>query len=94
MAETLKCPFGDDCDLTVAWMAGQAEARASLSDRIVELKTQIGFARIDADNQRARAEAAEIDIQVLRAERDEALAELARLRGKLAAQFAAPTAEP
>lgn len=53
------CPLGDDCDLTVAWMAGQAEAKASLSDRIVELKTQVGLARLDEGNQRARAEAAE-----------------------------------
>jgi hypothetical protein len=60
------CPLGDDCDLTVAWMAGQSEAKASLSDRITELKTQAGFARIDADQQRARAEAAEAEIARLK----------------------------
>jgi hypothetical protein len=53
------CPLGDDCDLTLAWMKGQQEARDSFRARIEELKTQVGLARIDADQQRARAEAAE-----------------------------------
>ncbi len=53
------CPLGEDCDLTVAWMAGQKEARDSFRARIEELKTQLGLTRIDADQQRARAEVAE-----------------------------------
>ena len=52
------CPLGEDCDLTVAWMAGQAEARDSYRARIEDLTAQLGLARIDADQQRARAEAA------------------------------------
>ena len=54
-----KCPLGDDCDLTVAWMAGQQEARDSFRARINQLEVQLGLARTDADAQRARAEAAE-----------------------------------
>jgi hypothetical protein len=67
----------------VAWMAGQSEAKASLSDRITELKTQAGFARIDADQQRARAEAAEAALEAAEAAPDDVAellerAELAR----------------
>jgi len=54
-----KCPLGDDCGLTVAWMAGQKEARDSFRARINQLEVQLGLARTDADAQRARAEAAE-----------------------------------
>ena len=57
--------MSDDDALTVAYMAGSENARAQFSDRIVELKTQVGFARIDADNQRARAEQAENAIRKL-----------------------------
>ena len=31
------CPFGDDCDLTVAWVAGQEEARDSFRQRLEEM---------------------------------------------------------
>jgi chromosome segregation ATPase len=77
------CPLGEGCDLTVAWMAGQAEAKASLSDRIAELKTQVGFARIDADQQRARAEAAEAALEAAEAAPDDVaeLLERAELAG-------------
>ena len=53
------CPLGEDCELTVAWMAGREEARDQFRARIEQLETQLGLARIDADQQRARAEAAE-----------------------------------
>ena len=54
-----KCPLGEDCDLTVAWMAGRQEARDSFRARINQLEVQLGLARTDADAQRARAEDAE-----------------------------------
>ena len=54
-----KCPLGDDCDLTVAWMAGAEKQREHMHGRIKELALQLGLARIDADQHRARAEAAE-----------------------------------
>ena len=57
------CPLGEDCDLTVAWMAGREEARDQFRARIEQLETQLGLARIDADQQRARAEAAEAALQ-------------------------------
>lgn len=30
MSDNRKCPFGDDCDLTVAYLAGYEKARADL----------------------------------------------------------------
>ena len=54
-----KCPLGEDCDLTVAWMAGQQKARDSFRQRIEAMTLQRDLARVDADQQRARAEAAE-----------------------------------
>ena len=57
------CPLGEDCDLTVAWMAGREEARDQFRARIEQLETQLGLARIDADQQRARAEALEAALQ-------------------------------
>ena len=54
-----KCPLGEDCDLTVAWMAGQQEARDSFRARINQIEVQLGLSRTEADAQRARAEAAE-----------------------------------
>ena len=60
------CPLGDDCDLTVAWMAGQQEARDSFRARINQLEVQLGLARTDADAQRTRAEAAEAENARLR----------------------------
>jgi hypothetical protein len=51
--------MGEDCDLTTAWMAGQAEARDSFKARLEEAKAREGLARIDAEHQRARAEALE-----------------------------------
>jgi hypothetical protein len=59
------CPLGDDCDLTVAWMAGQAEARDSFRARIEQLETQLGLARIDAQQQRERASNAEAELREL-----------------------------
>ena len=53
------CPLGEDCDLTVAWMAGREEARDQFRARIEQLETQLGLTRIDADQQRARADYAE-----------------------------------
>ncbi len=53
-----KCPLGDDCDLTVAWMAGQQEARDIFAARLDEARAREGLARADADNQRQKAEAA------------------------------------
>ena len=53
------CPLGEDCDLTIAWMAGREEARDQFRARIEHLETQLGLAQIDADQQRARADAAE-----------------------------------
>ena len=62
------CPLGEDCDLTVAWMAGQQEARDSFRARINQLEVQLGLARTDADAQRARAEAAEARVADWRSE--------------------------
>jgi hypothetical protein len=31
------CPLGEDCDLTVAWMAGRKDAEEALARRAVEL---------------------------------------------------------
>ena len=59
------CPLGDDCDLTVAWMASREEARDQFRARIEQLETQLGLARIDADQQRARAEAAVAELEAV-----------------------------
>ena len=60
------CPLGEDCDLTVAWMAGQQEARDSFRQRVETLTAQLGLARVDSDQQLARAEAAEAERDRLR----------------------------
>ena len=60
-----KCPLGEECEAQIAWLAGAENQREHMHGRIEELTLQLGLARIDADQQRARAEAAE-------AERDEA----------------------
>jgi hypothetical protein len=58
-----RCPLGEDCDLTTAWMAGQQEMRAHYRQRVELLETHAGLARADADAQRARAEAAEAEVE-------------------------------
>jgi cell division protein FtsB len=65
-----KCPLGDDCDLTVAWMAGQQEARLSFAARLDEARAREGLARVDADNQRQKAEAAEAKLAEVEKERE------------------------
>ena len=86
------CPLGEDCDLTVAWMAGREEARDQFRARIEQLETQLGLARIDADQQRARAEAAEAKLKEaetklaaawVRAESAEAELKVAKVRAAL-----------
>jgi hypothetical protein len=72
------CPLGDDCDLTLAWMKGQKEARDTFRARIEELKTQVGLARIDADQQRARAESAEAALARVEAETLERAADIVK----------------
>lgn len=71
-----KCPLGDECDLTVAWMAGQEEARDSFRARINQLEVQLGLAITDANAQRARAEAIEAQYAAIKAETLEQAAEL------------------
>lgn len=53
------CPRGDDCDLTTACLAGYEQGRDHALARIEQLEAQIGLARIEADQQRERATAAE-----------------------------------
>jgi hypothetical protein len=65
-----KCPLGDDCDLTVAWMAGQQEARDIFAARLDEARAREGLARADADNQRQKAEAAEAKLAEVEKERE------------------------
>jgi len=65
-----QCPLGDDCDLTVAWMAGQQEARDSFQARINQLEVQLGLSRADADAQHARAAELEAENAALRSQRD------------------------
>ena len=36
-----QCPLGEDCDLTIAWMAGAAEARDRAKARIAALEDQL-----------------------------------------------------
>jgi uncharacterized coiled-coil DUF342 family protein len=79
------CPLGPDCDLTVAWMAGQHEARDSYRQRIEELRTQLGLARLDADQQRQRADIAEAEALDWRAQVGALSDEVKRLRAELAA---------
>ena len=55
----LVCPFGDDCDLTVAWVAGQEEARDSFRQRLEETTVQRDMARYEANELRKRADYAE-----------------------------------
>jgi hypothetical protein len=73
---TRQCPLGDDCDLTVAWMAGAEDVRQTYRAKLDEAAAREGLARIDADAQRARATAAEAETHELRAE-------VERLRAKL-----------
>lgn len=54
-----KCPLGDDCDLTVAWMAGAEDVRQTYRAKLEEATMREGLARMDADNQRMRAQHAE-----------------------------------
>lgn len=96
MADDRKCPLGDECDLTVAWLAGSENQREHDKGRIEDLTMQLEMARYDSDQQRKRAEHAEQErhtmrdrIEALTAERDTALAQLAeegRKRGEAEAE--------
>ena len=35
------CPLGEDCDLTVAWMAGRESAKEEYKSRIEELEAKL-----------------------------------------------------
>ena len=54
-----ECPLGEDCDLTVAWMAGAETQREHMHGRIEELALQLKMSRYEADELRKRADYAE-----------------------------------
>jgi hypothetical protein len=56
---TRQCPLGDDCDLTVAWMAGAEDVRQTYRAKLDEAAAREGLARYEADQLRMRADAAE-----------------------------------
>lgn len=41
-----KCPLGEDCDLTIAWMAGAGRAKSAYMARIEALETKLEKAHL------------------------------------------------
>ena len=54
-----ECPLGEDCDLTVAWMAGAEDVRQTYRARLEEMTVQRDLARYEAEELRKRADFAE-----------------------------------
>lgn len=66
MSDEIKCPFGDDCDLTTAWMTGAENQRKHMQARIEELAIQVKFREAESKGLRERAEIAESERHSMR----------------------------
>lgn len=85
--ETRACPLGEDCDLTVAWMAGAKEAKDEIAALRAKLKEAVEALREIATQKKTDELVTEFDVEYADFEGgydaciDRARAALARITG-------------